>query len=161
MKSPPRTGSSGSSTVSTDSKSPTRSGINKSPTRPKKTRNIIQVPQRKTIKKWQALLHNARDVSADEETVKVLLFSGTEEGISTKEAEEEENSTTDASEPSEYDIKGLMAQIYHDLHTIAAIQASKSVSGKLVIGEPIENLLLREASIGVKIAISKSLQPSP
>ena len=116
-------------------------------------------------KKWQAFFDSARDINADKEKVRAHLF----EVLKKLGAKEVENtSSADANECPRYDVKALMAQIYQDLHSVAAAQGPKIASGgaqteQSFLGELSENiLLLREVSVGVETVISKFLQlPSP
>lgn len=165
MKSPPTTGSSGSSTDSKKvSSHPTGSGVQKSSSA--RTKKAIKVESRREEKKWQAFFDSAREVGADDddETVRARFFDSFAEEGSTKaeaEAEAEQSSSKDTGEDSEYDVKGLMAHIYKDLHRVAAAQASKAASGgagiqRVALGELSDtDLLLRDVSVGVASVISK------
>ena len=170
MKSLPTTaGSAGSSTDSKKASShPTGSGIQKTPARTKKA---IKVESGREEKKWQLFFDSAREVGADDddddETVRGRFFDSFAEEGSTKgaeaEAEAEKSSSKDTGEDSEYDVKGLMAQIYKDLHRVAAAQASKAASRgagteRVALAELSDtDLLLREVSVGVASVISKFL----
>lgn len=165
MKSPPVNGSSGSSIgglkVASHS---TGSGVKKSSTGTKKVGKVVHAtrgesPQEE--RKWQAFVDSARGVSADNETV----WAGPDHNLKEKqfEKEAEKFSYKKPRERPGYDVKGLMAQIYEDLHTVAAAQASKVIFGeapteRLCLGELSESdLSLREISVGVASVISKSL----
>lgn len=167
MKSPPITESSGSSTSSRKAAPhPTGSGIRKSSAKTAKSRKAGQAiggesPRKE--KEWQAYFDTARDVSADNETVRAPRLEVLKEARS--ENEVDNCFSKDVGEDSRYDVKGLMAQIYQDLDDVAAAQASRAASrggqsGRVSLGELNENdLLLREVSEGVTSVISKSLQP--
>lgn len=181
MKSPPKTGSSGSSPVSKElALHPKKSGVTKSPTQTKKAIKVVEATEGKSpqeLKKWQAFLDSAHNAIADTKTVQALLFSAIEEERFKKEAEEaghtdnsarkEDHSKNEADqvahkdegESSEYDVKGLMAQIYQDLHNVAADQYSRGFASDDEDDDPEEasrmDDLLREVSAGVKIVISK------
>ena len=162
MKSPPKTGSSGSSTGSKASVSrPSSSGIHKACARPKKAAKVVQSTEEGSPqnKKWQAFVDTACDTRADNETVKSLLFSALEEERSKKEADK--LPPTGTGECSEYDVKELMTQIYRDLHNVAEAQYSKYMDGgRRWFGEPDEtDLVLDEVSVGVESVISKSFWP--
>ena len=163
MKRSPMTEGSGSST---DSKTLmlhlTGSGVRKSSSRRKKPKTFVQTteeesPQEK--EKWQAFFDSARDESADIETVRALLATALEEERTKKEVREK--SHTDFSEYPDYDVNGLMAQIYQDLHNVAAAQASKTGSEKASTGRVFMREvgdidgLLQKVSAGVSSAISK------
>ena len=161
MKVSPTAGGSGSSTQSKRTLLHlTGSGVRKSSHQRKKPNISIETteeesPQEK--EKWQAFFDSARDVGTNTETVRELLVSALEEDRSEKEAKE--SSHTDSSEYPEYDVKGLMAQIYQDLHNVAAAQASKTdckeaSTGRVFIGEvgDIDDLL-KKVSVGVSSAI--------
>ena len=165
MKCPLSSGGSGSSC---DSKRVvldlTRSRVTKSSVRRKKPNTSIQKrteeesPQEK--EKWQAFFDSARDVSTDTETVRELLVRALEEEHSKKEAKE--NSHTDSGEYPMNKVKGLMTQIYQDLHNVAAAQAFKTgckeaSSGRFFIGEVGDiDSLLQIVSVAVSSAISTS-----
>lgn len=165
MKSPPRTGSSGSST---DGKKvaphPTGSGVKKSSARPKTIGKAVQVtgghsPRKE--RKWQVFFDSAREVSSGNETVRARLSQVLAEESSKKNAKK--NASKDAGERSEYDVKGLMAQIYQNLHRVATAQASEAAPGgaqteRVSPGKLRDtSLFLQEVSVGVTSVISKSL----
>ena len=165
MKCPPRSESSGSFTLTKRLTPPTGSGIKKPSARPQKPSKLAQAvegesPQVK--KKWQAFFDSARLASTDNKTVRALLLGALEEEGCKKEAESDIR--TDAGERSDkYDVKGLMAKIYKDLHNVATAQASRYASDeasapRFILGEYRDiDLFLREASVGVVSAISKYL----
>ena len=162
MKFSPTAGGSGSSTQS--KRAPlhlTGSGVRKSSARRKKPNTSIESTEEESSRekeKWQAFFDSARDVGTDTETVRVLLVSALEEDRFKKDAKE--ISHTDPSEYPGYDVKGLMAQIYQDLHNVAAAQAFKTgckeaSTGRVFIGEVSEiDGLLQKVSVGVSSAIS-------
>lgn len=160
MKSPPTTGSADSSNLTKKiASSPTGSAVKKSSAQPKKARKLIQAIRGANLhetSKWQAFFDSARNVSSTTETVQAHRLGALEEERSKKEAE---GNDPDASVYSEFDVKGLMAQIYQDLHNVAVAQASRSTSEegeteRVVIGE-VGNLdeLLQEVSVGVEDVI--------
>lgn len=157
MKCPPTTRSSGISTLTKKfASSPTGSGVKKSPAQPKKPRDLSQAikganPHERS--KWQAFFDSARDVSCTPETVQAHLLGALEEERSKKA---EGNIPTDAIEYADFDVKGLMAQIYQDLYNVAVAQASRSASEevemeRVVFGKVRDNdELLQEVSVGVE-----------
>lgn len=165
MKSPPITGSSGSSTGGKKAAShPTGSGVKKASARTNKTGKAVQATGGESAqneKKWQAFFDSALEVSTDKETVRARLFEAVAEERSKKEAEK--NASKDAGECTEDDVKELMAQIYQDLHRIATAQTSKTaaqgVQTERVSLADISDtdLLVRETSVGVATVISRFL----
>lgn len=161
MKSPPTTGSSGSSILTKKVASNlTGSGVKKSSAQPEKLRKVIRAikganPHERS--KWQAFFDSARDVRCTTETVQAHLLGALEEEHSKKEAEGK--IPCDASEYSGFDVKGLMAQIYQDLHNVAFAQASRSTSEEVEterfgIGEVRDSdELLQSVSVGVEDVI--------
>ena len=139
------------------------SGVRKSSARRKKSRISIQTTtEKKSLRqqeKWQAFFDSARDVSTDTETVRVLLISALEEEHS--QEKENKSSQMNFSEYPEYDSKGLMTQIYQDLHNVATAQALKTGNQEVskerdFIGEIGDiDELLQKVSVGVSSAISK------
>ena len=161
MKSSPTAGGSGSSTQSKRALLHlTGAGVRKYSARRKRPNICIETTEEslREKEKWQAFFDCARDVVTDMEAVRVLLVSALEEELSRKEAKE--NSHTDFSEYPGYDVKGLMAQIYQDIHNIAAAQAfktgcEKASTGRIFIGEVGDtDELLQKASVEVSSAIS-------
>lgn len=166
MKSPPMTASSGSCSGSKKVASrPTGSGVKRTSNPTKKASKGYQVMEGESPrdeKKWQAFFDSACDVSADDETVRERLFDVLEEERAKREVEEE--CPMDAGECPEYDVKGLMVQIYQDLNNVALAQASRAASGGSRPRRPFggelsdTEVLLREVSFNVANVISKSLQ---
>lgn len=166
MKSPLRTGSSGSSIGGIKVASHTTgSGVKKATTRTKNTRKIVRATggeSSRKERKWQEYFDSANDASADDEIVRARLFDVLKDESLKREAEK--SPYNGAGECSGYDVKGLMAEIYQDLHRVAEIQTSRSASGgaqteRHCLGELEEsNLLLRDVSVGVENVISKSMQ---
>ncbi len=169
MKSPPIIGSSSSSPDSKkETSSLTGSGVKKSSAWPKRSDSVVHSTGRnlRDEKKWQAYFDSACNVSADEETVRARLFDALKEQRAKKEAEK--TSPADAGECPGYDVKGLMSQIYQDIHSVAAAQEHKTASGeaqteRVFLGELSESsLLLKEVSDRVENVVSKFQQiPSP
>ena len=163
MKSPPNTGSSSSSSNNKkDTSQLTGSGVKKSSARPKKSNLVFHSTGGRELrdeKKWQAYFDSACNVNADEKTVRARLFDALKEQLATNQTEK--TSPTDAGECHEYDVKGLMSQIYQDIDSVAAAQEPKTASGeaqteRVFLGELSEsNLLLREVSDRVETVISK------
>lgn len=140
----------------------TGSGVRKSSARRTKSKLFIQTTEEERSQnedKWQAYFDSARDASTDTETVRVLLVSALKEECSKKEAKE--ICDTNTSEYSDHDVKGLMAQIYQDLHNVATAQAFKTgceeaCTGRFFIGEVSDiDELLQKVSVEVSSAISK------
>lgn len=146
-------------------KSPT-SGVKKASVRMKKASRLGSATEgdsHPNETKWQAYFDSTGDNNANNETVRANLFNVVEEDHSQTEAEK--GSPNAAGECSEYDVKGLMTQIYQDLHNVAAAQASKVASGEAtdenffpkVLNNP--DSFLQEVSVGAASAISKSPLP--
>ncbi|KAL9070138.1 MAG: hypothetical protein Q9161_005090 [Pseudevernia consocians] len=165
MKSPPTSGSSGSSTGSKKVASQhTGSGVKKSATPMKKSGKSTIATGGEILrgeKKWQAFFDSADDINADDEKVRTHLFESLSKYRAKKLAEN--SSSANAGECLRYDVKGLMAQIYQDLHRVAGAQGPKIASGgaqteRVFLGELSENiLLLREVSVGVETVIKSAL----
>ena len=169
MKSPPVTGSSGSSGSSTGNRKvgshPGESGVRNSSSTTKQPSAVGQAVEGEHAleeKKWQAYFDSPRDASADNETVRGPLNDVLKDPRSEKEVKIPFHK--DGGKCSGYDVKELMAQIYQDLDDVATAQALNTDSGGalsrgLFLGELNESdLLLREVSVGVTSVISKSLQ---
>ncbi|CAF9919677.1 hypothetical protein IMSHALPRED_004695 [Imshaugia aleurites] len=151
----------------TDASHPTGSGVRKSYARKSKSSKLLLAaggdsPQDE--KKWQGLFDSARDVVTDSETVGARLarlLKALREERSKKEAEE--NSMSDAGECHGFDVKGLMAQIYQDLHNVATAQLSRAASGEAPTGRAFygelsdTEVFLRDVSAGVTSAIASAL----
>ncbi|KAF6219469.1 hypothetical protein HO133_003936 [Letharia lupina] len=165
MKSPPRSGSSGSSTASKKAAShPTDSGVKKQSARTETSGGVCKATKGEIPrgdKKWQTFFGSTREISADDETVRAQLFDVLKEKDSKKEADK--SSSRDVGRCSKYNVNRLMAQIYQDLYTVAAAQASKAASGetqtdRLSLGELGGiDLALRKVSDGVGTAIKAVL----
>ena len=166
MRSPIKTRSSGIWTRSkTASSHPiSTSKIKKSSTRARKIRKTTKSKQQLPSQhkdKWQAFFDFACDVSADDDTVRGLLFSALGEGrCFEKGADKESSATNDGSDHAGNVVKSVLSQIYRDLYDVAAAQYERNVAeAELVSGEVHgKDVLLDEVSIGVKGAISESLQ---
>ena len=172
MKSPPRSGSSGSSTASKKAAShPTDSGVKKQSARTETSGGVCKATKGEIPggdKKWQTFFGSTREISADDETVRAQLFDVLKEEDSKKEADKSSSEDADASSSravgrcSKYNVNRLMAQIYQDLYTVAAAQASKAASGETQTDRlSLEELggidpALRKVSDGVGTAISRS-----
>lgn len=172
MKSPPRSGSSGSSTASKKAAShPTDSRVKKQSARTETSGGGCKATKGEIPrgdKKWQTFFGSTREISADDETVRAQLFDVLKEEDSKKEADKGSSEDADASSSrevgrcSKYNVNRLMAQIYQDLYTFAAAQASKAASGETQtdrhsLGELGGiDLALRKVSDGVGTSISRS-----
>ena len=164
MKFLPRSESSGSSTASKKAAShPTDSGVKKQSARTETSGGVCKATKGEIPrgdKKWQTFFGSTREISADDETVRAQLFDVLKEKDSKKEADK--SSSRDVGRCSKYNVNRLMAQIYQDLYTVAAAQASKAASGetqtdRLSLGELGGiDLALRKVSDGVGTAISRS-----
>ena len=171
MKSLPRSESSGSSTASKKAAShPTDSGVKKQSARTETSGGVCKATKGEIPrgdKKWQTFFGSTHEISADDETVRAQLFDVLKGEVS-KEADKSSSEGADASSSrdvgrcSKYNVNRLMAQIYQDLYTVAAAQASKAASGetqtdRLSLGELDGiDLALRKVSDGVGTAISRS-----
>lgn len=112
--------------------------------------------------KWQEYLESVSDPNADDETVRTRLFDVLKAETLTLEAER--STYSDPGQCSEYDVKGLMADIYQDLQDVAESQVHKSTSvrpqtGRIYLGDLDDvDRFLRAVSACVTFALSKSLQ---